>query len=235
MANDLFRRLVMFSPEITQDAQNNGAISLPTMKSIVGNSNQATNPQEALSIKSRMDAANQYGIFDHSGAGTQMGQGSGMYDSPQFFKNFSTSNLVKTGARFVTEMTGQVANLKVGPWAKPVLDYVLDSSGISNMMSNDVQLGPSPFLPESLGGTGEAGFNSMFDDDDEFNMTAPENLRNMGPAGQRATSLGTYRGQASRGGRGFVVGQMDLSSIQPQSVQRKGPSDLDKRMQNIRR
>ena len=92
------------------------------------------------------------------------------------------------------------------------------------------QAGPSPFMPEWLGGSAQ---NPNYNQQEQYNVTAPGNLRNVGPDGQPATGMGTYRG-----GAGFVRGNLDPSQFIPNEgpVSRAAQESLlDQRMQNVQR
>ncbi len=133
-----------------------------------------------------------YGQTPGMGNRTMMGQASpGGWSNP-----FSGMSMPMPSAGMVGgALGGMVGGLPGAFLGNRAGNWIGERFGQGPQLSDS----PSPFMPEWLGGSGD----SSLDGPQQFNMTAPENLRQFGPNGNPMSNMGSYRS-----GRGFATGSM---------------------------
>lgn len=224
MSSDFFRRFILNTPEIFQDQEMYGTLTLPTMSSILGaNPNTITNPADAYAAQNRLVDASRFGFIS---TGTQSNLFTGTFSTLPSFSMPSWQNFARGTGRFIKNLAGAVADLTILPGTSRGIDWIAAKSGYDNLTRHRYTMDTpspysnehlsSPFLPEYLGGSGEAysdvlgfygpgkpeneGSPYTLADGSTYNPVTGERFAS---SGARMTHMGTYRS-----GRGFATGSV---------------------------
>lgn len=208
MAQDFFRRLILFNQDISNDVNQYGFLTKSTAAIVLGaNPNTISNPAEAKKVSQRMRTAKSAGFIDYDENELEMEQERSV--TPTFMENTST-NTPSTPRNEVSTFSDRLSrildNMQGGSQSDSILGTMFEWGNIPRMNTPGSQAGPG-ITTSAIGEAGGAGVmgNSVLGDNfgRGFNTSGHYDAASWGK-GLDTLDLGGF----NWGGLGGVVGGM---------------------------